>query len=333
MAIGNNLDEKSSAPQHWIAVAHHGQRSGVRPKLSIVIPALNEQYRLPVVIEALRVSVEADNTEVIVVDDGSTDDTNVVAKAALDWSPLARVIRHEKNLGKGAAVRTGVAAATGEIIGFLDADNATSLDTVNEMLPLVHQPLGRVGAAFGSRHAQGAVVTGSPLIRGLMGRVFNHLVKIAAGTQIGDTQCGAKVFSSSAARLAFYGSTVDGFAFDVEILRRLIDLGFEVIEHPVDWHHVPGTKVQMLTPLHMFIDIARLRFSPPKLRYPARSMVWTAELRNNCDLIRGDVREGDSGWVIDIAEDDISRDPIFLDSPKEIKTWQQLLETRPETRK
>lgn len=359
--VPSTSKHQQSAPASWVAVARPVTKvkdtaassvhePAARPSLSIVIPAYNEEYRLPVVIEALRTGVDPADTEIIIVDDGSEDGTATLARSALDWAPHGRVIELGHNQGKGAAVRAGVVNSTGKTVAFLDADNATSLETVKEMIQLVGPRTGQVGAAFGSRHAQGAVVTGSPMIRGLMGRVFNHVVKFAAGTEIGDTQCGAKVFSAPAARLAFSQSRVDGFAFDVEILRRLIGLGFEVVEHPVDWHHVPGTKVQLLTPLHMLIDIAKLRIKPAPLKFPVREIPFSEELAAEVDLVAGTAKEGQVGWVIDLLDPlrETQRgscgdqsvatsascernfvSTLFDSFPKTLKSWNQLFETKP----
>lgn len=233
-------------------------RNDVAIELSIVIPAYNEAYRLPVALDALRHHVDPTTTEVIVVDDGSDDETSNVARRTGDWAKHLLVLRHEQNQGKGAAVRTGVAAARGDVIAFIDADNATNLAALAPMIAALGS---NVAAVFGSRHAPGSSVTGAPAIRGLMGRLFNHVVKAAAGTSIRDTQCGAKVFQAPVARVVFADTAVDGFAFDVEILRRLLAMGLGVIEYPVTWQYVHGTKIRLLTPLRMLRDIARIRFA------------------------------------------------------------------------
>ena len=240
-------------------------RNDVAIELSIVIPAFNEELRLPVVLDALRHHIDATSTEVIVVDDGSSDDTVAVARRTADWAKHLVVIEHGGNRGKGAAVRTGVQAARGDTIAFVDADNATDLSALAPMIAALGP---NVAAVFGSRHAPGSTVTGSPAIRGLMGRVFNHVVQVAAGTSIRDTQCGAKVFHAPAARMAFGGAAIDGFAFDVEILRRMLAMGCGVIEYPVTWRYVHGTKITLSTPLRMLRDIVRIRLAkdaePPR---------------------------------------------------------------------
>lgn len=259
-----------TTPDH-VAIAR--PNVAARPTLSLVVPAFNEQYRLPALLDGLRRHIDTTTTEVLVVDDGSTDNTADMAAGAQEYLPCIRVIAHARNRGKGAAVRTGVAAAAGGSIGFLDADNATDLAALPAMVQLLD---GHVGGVFGSRHAPGSVVTGSPRIRGWMGRTFNHVVRFAAGTVIEDTQCGAKVFDGAAARLAFGTAGIDGFAFDVEVLRTLLLLGVPIVEHPVSWHHVHGTKIQLLTPLKMLSDIAKVRVARTRPMVPFVDSTWSA---------------------------------------------------------
>lgn len=233
-------------------------RNDVAIDLSIVIPAYNEAFRLPVALEALRHHVEPTTTEIIVVDDGSDDETAKVARRTGEWAKHLVVLRHTQNQGKGAAVRTGVAASRGDVVAFIDADNATNLAALSPMIAALGP---NVAAVFGSRHAPGSSVTGAPALRGVMGRLFNHVVRAAAGTSIRDTQCGAKVFRAPVARVVFADTAVDGFAFDVEILRRLLTMGLGVVEYPVTWHYVHGTKIRLATPLRMLRDIARIRLA------------------------------------------------------------------------
>ena len=255
-------------------------RRDVAIELSVIIPAYNEAFRLPVALDALRHHVDPTSTEIIVVDDGSTDDTGAVARRSADWAKHLAVLEHDTNRGKGAAVRTGVAAARGDVIAFIDADNATDLKALAPMIAALGS---NVGAVFGSRHAPGSSVSGSPAIRGVMGRVFNHVVQLAAGTSIRDTQCGAKVFRAPVARLAFADAAVDGFAFDVEILRRLLAMGVGVVEYPVTWHYVHGTKIRPLTPLRMLRDIVRIRLATRSGTPPFVNTTYRKELADLVD--------------------------------------------------
>lgn len=244
---------------------------GDRVDLTIVVPAFNEGQRLPLLLRALRQAGFSRTTEIVVVDDGSGDDTVEVAEREGAWCENFRVIEHRRNRGKGAAVKTGVQAARGRIVAFVDADNATDLSAIDPMCDLIE---GSVGAVFGSRHAPGAVVTGSPPIRGVMGRVFNHVVRYAAGTTIRDTQCGAKVFWTPAARAAFSGLEIEGFAFDVEIVRRLSSLAVDTVEYPVQWKYMAGSKIRPITPLRMLIDIIKLRVADDAPQLLAFERLW-----------------------------------------------------------
>lgn len=273
----------SSSNERVLLVARPS-RNDVAIELSIIIPAFNEAFRLPVALDALRHHVDPTSTEIIVVDDGSDDDTVAVARRTGDWAKHLVVIEHEMNRGKGAAVRTGVAAARGDVIAFIDADNATDLAALGPMIAALGP---NVSAVFGSRHAPGSSVTGAPAIRGVMGRIFNHVVQAAAGTTIRDTQCGAKVFQAPAARLAFAGAGVDGFAFDVEILRRLLAMGLGVVEYPVTWHYVHGTKIRLATPLRMLRDIARIRLSKQAGTPPHIDTTYNPELASVVDVFGG----------------------------------------------
>ncbi|MEM7095059.1 MAG: dolichyl-phosphate beta-glucosyltransferase [Actinomycetota bacterium] len=277
--------------------------------LSIVVPAFNEAERLPVLLQSLRKHVDLDRTEVIVVDDGSTDATAQVVAETKGFASL-RVVSHDSNRGKGAAVRTGVQASRGPRIAFVDADDATDLNVLGAMCDRLE---GAVGAVFGSRHASGSVVMGSPPIRGLMGRVFNHVVRFAAGTSISDTQCGAKVFRAAVAKVVFADSEIDGFAFDVEILRRLMALDVGVVEHPVRWRYVAGTKIRLLTPVRMLRDITRLRLRGSELALDRIACRFDPVLSDLADpLIDRAVRDG--------APCELLFDPIVHARP-ELEEW------------
>lgn len=299
--------------------------------MSIVVPALNEAYRLPAVIDSLKQHVDPLTTQIVIVDDGSTDDTSRLARRITEWAPHLLILRHETNRGKGAAVRTGVLASHGDIIGFVDADNATDLSALDAMAAAV---TGGVGAVFGSRHVPGASVTGAPAIRGLMGLVFNHVVRVAAGTSIRDTQCGAKLFRGPAARVAFGSAILDGFAFDVEVLRLLLVMGFEVVEHPVRWHYVHGTKIKAMTPVTMLRDIARIRMSSsaPKMRYI--DTTWSEDVASVADPLyaANGPRDGDPCRVLlparEVAEVEAAADKLRVSGLSvdvgQSRTWSQL---------
>jgi len=185
------------------------------PELSIVIPAFNEQDRLGPTLQQVRdwCAAELDSYEIIVVDDGSSDRTVSVARDAGDD---IKIIELPRNRGKGAAVRTGMLAATGDRVLFSDADLATPIGEVTKLAARLDDGYDIAIASRGLPDAD-IVVRQHPM-RETMGRTFNLLVRLVVLGGIKDTQCGFKLFTREAARDLFGKATVDGFAFDVEIL-------------------------------------------------------------------------------------------------------------------
>jgi dolichyl-phosphate beta-glucosyltransferase len=225
-----------------------------RPAISIVVPARNEAERLESTLRALQVACEGCDAEVIVVDDGSTDATADIAKAALKGA--GHVLQLDRHRGKGAAVRAGVLAAHAEqAVFFMDADLATNLDA----LPRFVAALEQAEVVVSSRALDEAVVRDAKWYRAVMGRTFNALVRHTAGLRVGDTQCGFKAFRPSAARRLFSLTRSDGFAFDVEVLLLAQRLNMRVIELPVTWTAVSGSSVRPVTDsLQMAVDVARI---------------------------------------------------------------------------
>lgn len=206
--------------------------------LSVVIPAYNEESRLPATLEALQECLFGREYEVIVVDDGSSDHTVEVAEKF-----GCRVVRHPCNVGKGAAVKSGVLASKGSLVLVTDADLAAPVSE----LPKLEKAL-ETGAdvVIGSREAPRAVVKRSSLKRKLAGKAFNLLVRLLTGMPYRDTQCGFKLFRGEAARALFSLAECRGFCFDVEVLLLARKLGFRVEEVGVEWHDKPGSKVRLL---------------------------------------------------------------------------------------
>jgi len=227
------------------------------PRLSLVVPAYNEATRLARGIPKLLEVIPRDETEIIVVDDGSTDGTAEVARRHLADVPRRVLLRLPKNSGKGAAVRAGVVEASGEIIAYMDADMATDPgDLINLVGALRASPV-----AVGSRAAAGSVVEDKSPLRTLMTRTFGLLVASAVDLPMRDTQCGFKAFHGSVAKLLFHGTRVDSFAFDVEVLTRAARLGLHMEEVPVRWTEVAGSKVRVVRhSLEMLIDVGKTRW-------------------------------------------------------------------------
>lgn len=213
---------------------------------SLIIPAYNEAERLPPYLTAVRAYLAdayPDSHEVLVVDDGSSDGTRArVTAAAAEW-PALRLVCHHRNQGKGAAVRTGMLAARGEVRLFADADGAT--------------PIGEEGRLRAALDAGADVVVASRVLdaaglrrqrqwfRRWTGWAFAQLVHSLLPTSVRDTQCGFKMFRSSVAERLFALSREDGYVFDLELLILAEQLGYHVAEVGVNWTEIPGSKLHM----------------------------------------------------------------------------------------
>lgn len=221
----------------------NGSVEQVGPSLSVVIPAFNEAERLPRLLRSLPDFVEVDHTEVIVVDDGSSDTTVAVAEHELTGFTNGRVLSLVSNQGKGAALRAGVAAARGARVVFMDADMATDL---GDLAPLL-AALGDHAVAIGCRVSAGSRVSSGSRHRRLMGTSFNWMIRRITPLGLSDTQCGFKAFRGPEAKVLFHLSEEDGFAQDVEILALAAQLGLSIAEVPVRWTEVAGSKVNPVT--------------------------------------------------------------------------------------
>lgn len=236
------------------------------PLLSLVIPAYNEEGRLPATLARVSdyLSSRGRPYEVIVVVNGSTDRTADVAKAAAHRDPSLRVIQTRQR-GKGLAVRLGVLDAQGSRVLFCDADLSTPIE---EVVGLAERLDGRYQVVIASREGLGARRIGEPYVRHLMGRIFNGLVRALAVPGIQDTQCGFKAFTQTAARDIFHRLTTDGFGFDVELLYLARRRGYRVREVPVTWVYAASSRVDPLRDTaRMFADVLRVRLNDLRGRY------------------------------------------------------------------
>jgi hypothetical protein len=223
--------------------------------LSLVIPAYNEADRIGPGLRRLMEEISPETTEVVVVDDGSSDGTADVARAVLDSWPAHSVVSLPKNCGKGAAVRVGVARARGDIIGYVDADMGTD----PKGLKLLVDALDRSHVALGSRAHEQSVVK-RETHRRIMNRAFGMAVASMTRLPYMDTQCSFKAFHGPIAKLLWHGARVDRFAFDVEVLDLAVRFGLRMEEVPVTWVDVAGSKVRPVHDgLQMFGDVARSR--------------------------------------------------------------------------
>ena len=219
--------------------------------LSIIVPAFEESTRLGESLREIVRYLQARETaaEVIVVDDGSGDDTKQVAEDAFAEFPAGgivdtKVIRYEPNRGKGYAVRTGLLAANGEIALFSDADLATPISELPKLVDPIRS--GEYDLAFGSRALDRSLIgTHQPWRREQGGKVFNFIVKQSTKMPFWDTQCGFKAFNMSKFRPLLDVMTIDRFGFDVEFLFVAQMAGLRLKEIPVRWNHVEGTKVSV----------------------------------------------------------------------------------------
>jgi glycosyltransferase involved in cell wall biosynthesis len=206
-------------------------------RLSLVVPAHNEEERLEPMLRAYASALGSD-AEVIVVVNGSTDDTVGVARRVASDHPTVHVIDVAERIGKGGAVRTGFARARGDLVGFADADMATP---PAEFLRLVDAAAQSDGA-IASRWAPGARIYGRTWLRTAASRVFALLVRMLFGLPFADTQCGAKVFHRRFLPIYLAHSSVNDLAFDVELLLLLTRAGARITEVPTAWTAVPGSS-------------------------------------------------------------------------------------------
>ncbi len=242
-----------------------------KPSLSVVIPAYNEEERLPGTLEkvASYLSSRGREFEILVVDDGSTDGTAEVALSFSSRVPL-RVLRNERNRGKGYSVRRGMLEARGELRLFTDADLSTPI----EELPKLERAILEEGfdVAIASRGLpQSKLVVRQPLWREMLGRAFNLYIQALLLPGIWDTQCGFKLFTAEAAEEVFRRTTLEGFGFDFEALYIAKKLGFKIKEVPVTWVHSPKTKVKVLRDgISMGLDALKVRANDLKRLYDER---------------------------------------------------------------
>jgi dolichyl-phosphate beta-glucosyltransferase len=227
-------------------------------RLSVVIPAFNEARRLTGSLEKVLAYGKGPfgEIELIVVDDGSRDGT---AESVRSLSiPYAEVCVHERNRGKGAAIRTGVAAASGTLILTSDADFSTPIEEVEVAAAALDKD---TDVVIASREAPGTrIPSDQHPLRKNMGRIFNRCVRVMTGLPFADTQCGFKLFRRDAAKKIYERTVIDGFASDVEVLIVCRALGLGVREIPVTWINSPDSRVNILAhPWTMLRDLMRIR--------------------------------------------------------------------------
>lgn len=229
--------------------------------LSVVIPAYNEEERIGHTLGevASYLSEKPYSWEIIVVNDGSTDRTVEVVSGLCGEVPGLRIIDYGRNRGKGWAVREGMLAARGSLRLFMDADNSTTVDHVERMLPLFE---GGADIVIGSRRVEGAcIAVHQSWLRENTGRLFNLAVRCLNGLPMEDTQAGFKAFSEKAAEAIFPLQTIWHWPFDVELLTIAERLGFTVREVPIEWRNDPHSSVSYWDIFKVLYDLVRVRLN------------------------------------------------------------------------
>ncbi|HXM93417.1 MAG TPA: dolichyl-phosphate beta-glucosyltransferase [Candidatus Dormibacteraeota bacterium] len=237
--------------------------------LSVIIPAYNEEVRLPSTLERIAsyLGNSGLNTEVIVVDDGSTDRTAYVARAFQGKIPALRVLSNGSNRGKGYSVRRGMLEARGDIVLFTDADLSAPIEEADKLLTALKN---NNDVAIGSRALDRSLISvHESAFREFAGIVFNKLVRIILRLPFVDTQCGFKAFRRERCRIIFEQQLIERFGFDPELLYLARHHGLRATEIPVRWGHSPATKISMLRDsLQMFTDVLVIRGNAMRGRYP-----------------------------------------------------------------
>lgn len=230
------------------------------PLISIVIPAYNEEARLPRYLSEIfaYMNGKQQGFEVLVVDDGSMDNTAAQVTSLMENHPQLRLQRIPRNRGKGSAVKAGMLLAKGEVRLFADADGATPIAELEKLLERIKQGAD-VAIASRAMRCDDCTIE-SRLHRKFIGTVFNLLVRTITIRGINDTQCGFKMFTANATEHIFPRQTIKRFGFDIEVLFIARKAGFAIAEVPVNWSDVAGSKVNLLRDsTHMFFDLLAVR--------------------------------------------------------------------------
>jgi glycosyltransferase involved in cell wall biosynthesis len=239
---------------------------------SIVIPAYNEAKRLPRALDPILEFIEAKSwdAEVIVVNDGSTDETADVVRQYSAKSPAVVLIDNPVNCGKGQSIRDGVRRATGDIIIFADADNSTPIEDAEKLVQAIDEG---ADIAIGSRWVDRTLqVHPQPWYRRLNGRLYNLLLRKILGLDYKDTQNGFKAFTSAAAKTIFSLQRIGGWGFDAEVLFLAQKFGFKVAEVPVEYiYYAEGSKIRP------YRDGARMLAELLKVRWYAQTGAYSTD--------------------------------------------------------
>lgn len=229
------------------------------PFLSVVVPAYNEAERIPLTLLDMdkRLSEANFSYEILVINDGSKDKTAEIVEKMAKTIPHLVLINNEKNQGKGGVVRDGMLAAKGQYRIFTDADNSTSIDQFEKMLPFFNEGYEVV---IGSRAVKGAhLEPAQPFYRQILGRVSNLIIQAVNLPGIMDTQCGFKAFTAEAAKRIFPLTRINGWGFDIEALALARSLGYRAKEVPVRWVNDTASHVKLSAYLKVFVENVKIR--------------------------------------------------------------------------
>ncbi len=238
--------------------------------LSIIIPAYNEEKRLPSTLDRvlgyLGGNQRYSNVEILVVDDGSKDGTVEVVNRYRERAACIQLVSNPGNRGKGYAVRNGMLKAKGEWRLFTDSDLSSPIEEIEKLLAAALREKAQV--AFGSRAVNRTLVSvRQSWVREFSGRFFNLVMRLMTGLPFQDTQCGFKLYHASAAEAVFGRQILEGFGFDVEDLFLAVRFGFKCVEVPVRWANVEGTRVSLLSGLGAFWEVLLVRWYSISGRY------------------------------------------------------------------
>lgn len=237
--------------------------------LSIIVPAYNEQARLPETLRRIEEYFAQSDWafhEILIVDDGSSDGTVAAAENFASANPNIRVLCNPGNRGKGFSVRHGMLEARGDWRLFSDADLSTPIEELDKLWCAVQTKPAEI--AIGSRALDRSLIgVHQPGFRETAGKIFNAVMRATVGLPIADTQCGFKLFRGDVASQVFALQTLERFGFDVEILLIAARHGYRIAEVPVRWNHAEGSKVGMLTGLRAFVELAQVRINAARGRY------------------------------------------------------------------
>lgn len=258
--------------------------------LSIIVPAYNEEQRLPKSLPQIIEFVKGQDypIEIIVVDDGSIDRTAEIVEEFQQEAPFITLLQVEHG-GKGHAVKAGMLQANGEFLFLCDSDLSMPIAEVTKFLP---PALDGYDVAIASREVEGAHRYNEPAYRHLMGRVFNLIVRVLAVHGIQDTQAGFKCFRRDAARQLFPVQSIDGWGFDVEILFVAQSRGMRIVEVPINWYYANRSQVRPIQDTyHMLREVLKVRFNAWQGRYHPKSQASNSQPSNSTNQQTHQIRE------------------------------------------